>query len=98
MYGIQFDSKKEAERYLELRQLQDNGFITDLQVQIPFEIVPKTDKFRNVKYIADFVYIVHGAGKVAEDVKGYRKGAAYSIFKVKQKLMYWVHGIEVMEI
>lgn len=39
-YGISFDSKREAERYCELRVLEKAGKITDLQMQVPFELVP----------------------------------------------------------
>ena len=38
--GITFDSRKEADYYLYLKQLQDNGGITNLQRQVPFEIIP----------------------------------------------------------
>lgn len=40
VYGILFDSKREAERYCELRLLQKAGKIKDLQMQVPFELVP----------------------------------------------------------
>ena len=38
--GITFDSKKESKRYLELKQMQENGEIHDLQLQVPFELIP----------------------------------------------------------
>jgi len=97
--GFKFDSKKEAKRYSELKLLQRAGSLTDLKLQVPFEIVPKTEKFRAVKYIADFTYRVPGHENLfCEDVKGMRKGAAYKIFKIKQKIMYYKLGIEVFEI
>ena len=39
VYGILFDSKREAERYCELRLLQRAGKIKDLQMQVPFELI-----------------------------------------------------------
>ena len=35
---------------------------------------------------------------IVEDVKGFKKGSAYSLFKIKQKLMYDKYGIVVKEI
>lgn len=37
---IEFDSKKEAERYLVLKSKERNGEITDLQLQVPFVLIP----------------------------------------------------------
>lgn len=52
---------------------------------------------RPVSYVADFVYQENGK-TVVEDVKGYRGGGAYAVFKIKRKLMLWVHGIRVREV
>lgn len=38
--GITFDSKREAERYRALVLLQSVGEITDLKLQVPFELLP----------------------------------------------------------
>ena len=38
--GIEFDSKKEANRYWELLLLQRGGVISDLQLQKEFELIP----------------------------------------------------------
>lgn len=38
--GIKFDSKKEAERYLVLKARERRGEITDLQLQVPFVVLP----------------------------------------------------------
>ena len=69
--GIVFDSKKEAKRYRELKLLEQAGEITDLQMQVKFELIPKQcseTEFtkagkprlleRECSYIADFVYKV----------------------------------------
>lgn len=52
---------------------------------------------RGVDYIADFVY-KKGEEVVVEDVKGYKKGAAYAVFAIKKKLMLMIHGIKVKEV
>ena len=39
--NIEFDSKRESERYLELKQLEKLGVIKELQLQVEFELQPK---------------------------------------------------------
>ena len=39
--SIKFDSKRESERYLELKQLEKLGVIKELQLQVEFELQPK---------------------------------------------------------
>lgn len=114
--GKEFDSVKEGNRYKELTLLQKAGVISDLQCQVPFELIPtqyetvtkytpKTHKEKKVQkvvekscsYVADFVYSKDGH-VVVEDVKGFREGAAYTIFTIKRKLMYQKYGVKVVEI
>lgn len=52
---------------------------------------------RKLEYIADFVYIQNGE-TIVEDVKGYRRGGAYSVFVIKRKLMLYIHSIKVREV
>ena len=40
MDGEQFDSIKERNRYYELRLLQNMGKISDLRLQVPYELIP----------------------------------------------------------
>ena len=84
--GIKFDSKWEADRYLQLLYLEQQGVIRDLQLQKKFELIPavrepdtvgkrggvKQGKVieRAVYYVADFVYVKDGE-TVVEDAKGY---------------------------
>lgn len=95
--GHKFASRREAKRYMELKLLQRANQIRDLKIHPSFTVVPKTDQFRAVDYVADFSYIVDGR-MVVEDAKGMRRGTAYSVFKIKQKLMYHVLGIVVIEV
>lgn len=99
--GIEFDSKKEAQRYRELKVLEKEGHIKELRLQVPYEVIPKQGykgkTIRSTKYVADFVYIRDGE-IIAEDVKGLRHGAAYNLFIVKKKLMLLNYGIFVEEI
>ena len=102
--GITFDSKHEAQRYAELKLLWRAGEIQDLQLQVPFELIPAQKKDgkvieRAVKYIADFVYIAHdkdGWSRVVEDAKS--PATRTDAYKIKRKLMLWRHGIEIKEV
>lgn len=101
--GITFASRKEAARWRELALLQRLGNISGLQRQVTFELIPKQkagDKTeRACKYVADFVYYRGGeAVPVVEDVKGCRKGAAYSVFTIKRKLFLQKYGITITEV
>ena len=98
--GITFDSKKESKRYVELKKKQDEGEITDLRLQVPFELLPsftieidgKKRKRRNIRYIADFVYYENGQ-KVVEDVKGRKT----EIYKLKKKLFEYKYKTTIKE-
>lgn len=96
--GIKFDSAKEANRWWELRMLEQAGEITDLARQVKYELIPAQYKGkkcieRGVSYIADFVYAMSGK-TIVEDVKGCRT----KDYIIKRKLMLWVHGIRVREV
>ena len=96
--GIKFDSKKEADRYVVLTLLQKAGKISDLQVQVPFELIPsqKVDGLtveRPCVYYADFVYRENGK-LVVEDTKGVKTKE----YIIKRKLMLQVFGIRIREI
>lgn len=100
--GVTFDSKKEANRYLELTLLEKAGKITDLQCQVKYVLIPsqKIDGKvveRPCTYIADFVYTQDNE-TIVEDVKGYKKGTAYSVFTIKRKLLLKEHGLKIKEI
>lgn len=42
--GVKFDSKKEGEYYLYLKNLEKNGDIGNLQMQVHFELIPAVRK------------------------------------------------------
>lgn len=107
--GITYDSKKEAKRHQELLLLERAGAIQSLQTQVKYVLIPaqrEPDKVgkrggtikgklieRECAYIADFVYIENGQ-TVVEDTKGYRT----TDYKIKRKLMLYIHGIRIREI
>ena len=94
--GITFDSKKEATRYAELMLLQGSGLIQNLRLQVPFELIPKQQGERAVKYIADFVYDENGE-TIVEDTKS-EITQANPTYILKRKLLLWVHGLRIKEV
>ena len=110
--GQTFDSIKEYQRWCELKLLERAGAIIDLQRQVSFELIPaqyepveryseKTGKRlkdgkrcieQSVVYNADFVYMQNGK-QVVEDTKGFKTPE----YRIKKKLLLWVHGIRIEE-
>ena len=95
--GETFDSVKEYRRFCELRLLERAGAVTDLRRQVKFELIPaqRIDGKvveRACSYVADFVYMENGQ-QVVEDTKGMRTQE----YRLKRKLMLWVHGIRIKE-
>ena len=95
--GYKFDSMREAQRYTELLLLQRAREISDLRLQVPFELVPKQKDsrgrvIREIKYVADFVYTENGK-MVVEDVKGCKTKE----YELKKKLLKYFHNIEIKE-
>lgn len=96
--GITFDSIRECQRYFELKLMQRAGVISDLRLQVPYELIPaqRIDGKvveRAVNYIADFVYTENGE-TIVEDAKGCRTKE----YILKRKLMLWRHGIQIREV
>jgi hypothetical protein len=88
-----FASKREANRAFELQLLERAGQISDLKMQVPFEVIPAGPGERAAFYVADFTY-VQGGHQVVEDVKGVKT----PVYLLKRKLMLHVHGIRIQEV
>lgn len=88
--GEEFDSKKEGNRYKELRLLERAGEISNLELQPRFLLQDKFKKngktYRKIEYVADFKYIENGK-KIVEDVKGIQT----DVFKLKHKIFEKVY-------
>lgn len=95
--GIKFDSNKEGNRYKELKLLESKGIITDLQLQVKYELQPSykmNDKtIRAINYVADFTYRLDNK-LIIEDTKGYRT----EVYRLKKKMFEFRYGIEIKEI
>ncbi len=87
-----FDSKRELTRWGELKLLERAGEIDSLRRQVDFELVPAGCGLRKIVYRADFVYNERGR-LVVEDSKGYRD----RVYKLKRRLMLWLHNVTIRE-
>ena len=84
--GVEYDSKKESKRAIELEYLEKAGKIKDLQKQVRFILQDgyvnnEGKKIRPISYVADFVYIQNGQ-KIVEDTKGFRT----EVYLLKKKI------------
>lgn len=109
-FGIQFDSKREAERFMELKELEAKGKIHDIKMQVKFVLIPaqkepdtvgvKGGKIkgrtleREASYIADFTYFTKDGTFIVEDVKGVRTPE----YILKRKMMLYMCGIRIKEV
>lgn len=100
--GHTFDSKREAQRYKELKDLEEAHKISNLRLQVPFELIPsqrdlKTGKVieRACTYKADFVYFDNATcERVVEDTKGFKT----KDYIIKRKLLLQRYGLRIREV
>lgn len=85
--GIKFDSKKERDRYVDLKLIEKAGGIKDLKVQ------PKFTFPMGFSYYADFEYFDCALNKIiVEDTKGVKT----QVFNLKRKCMdYFYPDLEL---
>lgn len=98
--NIKFDSKKEGNRYEELKILEKAGLIKELELQKVFELQPSFKKngktYRKITYKADFYYYDnHLKRYIVEDAKGFKT----EVYKIKKKLFEYVYkDMELVEV
>lgn len=95
--GNKWDSKREYKFYL---QLLENDKIKDIERQVEYVLIPKqTDEngkflFHPTKYLLDFKYYSEEDNKYHYvDVKGFKTEE----YKIKKKLLYYIHKIKIEE-
>lgn len=108
--GITFDSKKEGLHYLKLKDMERSGEISDLQLQVPFELLPpiyceevvhlktKDKVVRKLKQ-RQVTYVADfvywkDGQQFVIDVKGMR----LPDYILKKKMMLALKGIDVIEV
>lgn len=94
--GITFDSTHEAEVYMLLKA---DPLVKQLRCQVPLQV--HVNDVHVFTYLCDFVYEYRlGAAfrTTHVDAKGYRKGAAYQLFRLKKTVIKAALGIEIEEV
>ena len=111
--GINFDSEREAKRYLILKEHQNKGDISDLKMQVVYELIPAIKELKTIVLKAKtrqkevtiqqpITYrcdftYIKDGVLVVEDVKISPKMLPTE-YKLKKKLMRYVHGITIKEV
>lgn len=94
-----YDSRKEHRRADQLKLMQRAGLISNLREQVTYVLIPTQRDSdgklleRECAYVADFVYDRNGV-TVVEDTKGFRTPE----YRIKRKLMLYIHGIRIKEV
>lgn len=114
VYGIQFDSKREAARYQELKLLERAGVISFLQRQTKFQLIPDQHAPSNAVYTKGPRKGQRKPGKLLEHECSYiadfcyiqngetvvedAKGYRTEVYRIKKKLMLERYGIQIKEV
>lgn len=112
--GIQFDSKREAARYQELRLLERAGRISGLQTQVKYVLIPTQRTASFELYKSGPKKGMRKSGKVLENECAYiadfvytqdgseivedAKGMRTAVYRIKRKLMLERYGIQIQEV
>jgi hypothetical protein len=92
--GIVFHSKKECDRYAELKLLQAARIIRGLELQKEYPLI--VNDMTIGTYVADFVYWHNEEQQViVEDVKS--PGTQTPVYRLKAKLVSALYGIRILE-
>lgn len=112
--GKTFDSKKEAKRYVYLRELEKQGYISELQEQVKFTLIPNQREESTEVYVKGKNKGKLKEGKVLEKEVSYiadftykqdgelivedTKGYKTRDYILKRKMMLYFYGIRIKEI
>jgi hypothetical protein len=99
--GIEFPSKREANRYKELMLLKRAGVVKEIELQPAYELMPgfthpaTGKRVRPTKYIADFLITYEDGHQEIEDTKGMRTEA----YNLKKKMfMHRYPNLSIKEV
>ena len=93
--GEVFDSKLEARRWLQLRDMQRRGLITGLLRQVEYPLM--VCGVNCGSYFADFVYVDSHGREVVEDTKAKSGVTMTQVYRLKKRLVFAIHGVTVRE-
>ena len=93
--GVMHQSTLECRRCNELHLMQSGGLIRDLEAHPQPRFDLAVNGVHVCYYFADFRYVDTETGEtLVEDVKGWKT----EMYKIKQRLMLAIHGIEIVEV
>jgi hypothetical protein len=93
--GGTFASMREAAKADQLRMWEKIGAISDLEFQVKYELIPKQKGESALSYVCDFKYRDTKDGRIhVLDSKGMRT----DVYKIKKKLMQFIHHIVIEEV
>ena len=111
--GIKFDSKKEMQRYIVLKDAENSGVISNLELQVKYELIPavreeyiehlKTkDKVKTRTIQLPITYTcdfqyLKDGVLIVEDVKASPKMLPKE-FVLKEKMMFALKGIKIKKV
>lgn len=111
--GIKFDSKKEMQRYIVLKDAENSGVISNLELQVKYELIPavreeyiehlKTkDKVKTRTLQLPITYTcdfqyLKDGVLIVEDVKASPKMLPKE-FVMKEKMMFALKGIKIKKV
>ena len=111
--GIKFDSKKEMQRYIVLKDAENSGVISNLELQVKYELIPavreeyiehlKTkDKIKTRTLQLPITYTcdfqyLKDGVLIVEDVKASPKMLPKE-FVLKEKMMFALKGIKIKKV
>lgn len=111
--GYKFDSKREADRWLYLREAESRGIISNLELQRKFELIPAVievqmkqlkTKAKPVERVAQkaITYTcdfayIKDGIQVVEDVK-ISPTMIPKEFRLKEKLFFWKYGYHIRKV
>ena len=109
--GIEFDSETEGKRYLTLKKAQEEGIISDLELQPQYIILPaiKGERIKHFKRIPDRIeeYTIQQPVKYTADFRYVKdgqivvedvKGSKFTMSRdlpLRIKMMKYFHNIDV---
>ena len=94
--GQKFDSQREHQRWVILKIMERAGKIKDLRRQVKYVLIPaqRDSRGKLLEYECSYIdYDFALQQEVVEDAKGMKT----DVYKIKKKMMLWVHGIQIKE-
>ena len=110
--GIRFDSRKEAKFYLFLKEAEKKGDISDLRLQVPYELIPAIYEDQVIHLKTKDKIVKRCVQKAVHYVADFvyietlnnievvvdTKGFKTPEYKLKKKMMRAFKGIDIIEV